>query len=217
MLYIVSTPIGNLEDITLRAINTLKGVDLIAAEDTLHFQKLAVKYQINSSITSYHEHNKIPKTKFLIEQLKAGKAVALVSDAGTPGISDPGFYLIRATIRNNIPLTVIPGPSAIIAALVVSGLPTHKFIFEGFLSNKRTARLRRLKELSKEKRTIIFYESPYRILAFLEDVLEVLGDKSLVCVRELTKRFEEVFRGTTTEAIEHFKKNKPRGEFVVIL
>lgn len=217
MLYIVSTPIGNLEDITLRAIDTLKKVDLIAAEDTRHFQKLAVRHQIKTPTSSYHEHNKIPKTQFLIEQLKIGRNIALVSDAGTPGISDPGFYLIREAIRGEIEITVIPGASAIISALTLSGMPTNKFAFEGFLSNKRTARSKRLKELAKEKRTIIFYESPYRVVSFLEDVLEVLGDRQVVCAREITKKFEEVFRGSTIEALKHFNKNKPRGEFVIII
>ncbi|MBL7130944.1 MAG: 16S rRNA (cytidine(1402)-2'-O)-methyltransferase [Candidatus Omnitrophica bacterium] len=217
MLYIVSTPIGNLEDITLRAIDMLKKADLIAAEDTRHFQKLAIRYQIKTPTTSYHDHNKVQKTPFLIEKLKAGKLVVLVSDAGTPGISDPGFYLIREAIRNNIPVTVIPGASAIISALVLSGMPTDKFIFEGFLSHKHVARQKRLAQLKEEKRTMIFYESPYRIPAFLEDVLEILGDRPIVCVRELTKKFEEVFRGSTADALQHFQRNKPRGEFVVVI
>ena len=217
MLYIVSTPIGNLEDITLRAIDTLKKVDLIAAEDTRHFQKLAIRYQIKTPTTSYHDHNKVGKTPFLVEKLKTGESVALVSEAGTPGISDPGFYLIREAIRNNIPVTVIPGASAIISALVLSGKPTDKFVFEGFLSHKHVARQKRLAQLKEEKRTMIFYESPHRILSFLEDALEVLGDRPIVCVREITKKFEEVFRGSTAEALQHFQRNKPRGEFVVVI
>lgn len=217
MLYIVSTPIGNLEDITLRAINTLKSVHLIAAEDTRSFQKISQRYQINTPTTSYHEYNKIPKTKFLIDELTSGRSIALVSEAGTPGISDPGFHLIREAIHNNIPITVIPGASALITALVVSGMPTHKFVFEGFLSNKRAARQKRLQELRDEKRTIVFYESVHRLIAFLEDALEVLGERDIVCARELTKKFEEVFRGSLSSALLHFKEHKPRGEFVVII
>ena len=217
MLYIVATPIGNLKDITLRAIETLKKVDLIAAEDTRHTQNVTREYQITTPLTSYFEHNKITQGRHLLELLKQGKDVALVSDAGTPGISDPGFHLIRLAIDNRIPVTVIPGPTAIIVALVLSGLSTHKFIFDGFLSNKRTARIRRLKELSKEKRTIIFYESPHRMVACLEDILEVMGDRDIVCARELTKKFEEVRREKVSQSLQHFKAHKPKGEFIIVL
>jgi 16S rRNA (cytidine1402-2'-O)-methyltransferase len=217
MLYIVATPIGNLKDITLRAIETLKKVDLIAAEDTRHTQNLTREYQIPTPLTSYFAQNKEAKGRHLLELLKQGKDVALVSDAGTPGISDPGFHLIRLAIDNGIPVTSIPGPSAIISALVLSGLPTHKFIFEGFLSNKKAARIRRLKELSAEERTVVFYESPHRLVAFLEDVLEAMGDREVACCRELTKRFEEIRREKVSQAIKHFTTTLPKGEFIVII
>lgn len=217
MLYIVATPIGNLKDITLRAVETLKKVDLIAAEDTRHTQNLTREYQIATPLTSYFEHNKISKGRHLLELLKQGKDVALVSDAGTPGISDPGYHLIRLAIDNDIPLTIIPGPTAIIAALVLSGLPAHKFVFEGFLSNKSISRKNRLKALAKENRTLVFYESPHRLVALLEDILEVMGDRRVACCRELTKKFEEVRRERVSEAIPHFKAVNPKGEFIVLL
>ncbi|MFZ5800634.1 MAG: 16S rRNA (cytidine(1402)-2'-O)-methyltransferase [Candidatus Omnitrophota bacterium] len=217
MLYIVATPIGNLKDITLRAIETLKNVDVIAAEDTRHTQILTREYQITTPLTSYFEQNKISKGRHLLELLKLGKDVALVSDAGTPGISDPGYHLIRLAIDNAIPITVIPGPTAIITALVLSGLPTNKFVFEGFLSNKSISRKNRLKALSKETRTLIFYESPHRLVALLEDILEVMGDRQIACCRELTKKFEEVRRERVSEAISHFKSIGPKGEFIVLV
>ena len=216
MLYIVATPIGNLKDITLRAIEVLKSVDLIAAEDTRHSQNITREYQITTPLTSYFEHNKITKGRHLLELLKQGKDVALVSDAGTPGISDPGFHLIRLAIENNIPVTVIPGPTAIIAALVLSGFPTHKFVFEGFLPVKPGARLKRLKELAAEKRTIIVYESPHRLLKTLQDIIVVFHDPLLACVREATKKFEEVKRSRASDLLAHFSRQKPRGELVLV-
>ena len=216
-LYIVATPIGNLEDITLRAIETLKGVDLIAAEDTRHTKILLDRYQIKAPTTSYFEHNKVQKTDYLLRVLKEGKSVALVSDAGTPGISDPGYLVIRICIENNIRVVPIPGPSGLITALTVSGKPTDRFTFEGFLSNKAGRRRNQLKKLRDEKRTVVLYESPHRILKLLEDILAVYGDTELVLARELTKKFEEIRRERASSLIEHFKKTKPRGEFIVIL
>ncbi|MDP3142340.1 MAG: 16S rRNA (cytidine(1402)-2'-O)-methyltransferase [Candidatus Omnitrophota bacterium] len=217
MLYIVATPIGNLKDITLRAIETLKSVDLIACEDTRHTQNITTQYQISKPLTSYFEHNKVTKGRQILELLKQGKSVALVSDAGTPGISDPGFHLIRLAIENNIPLTIIPGPTAIIAALVLSGFPTHKFVFEGFLPVKKEGRRKLLKKLAAEERTIVAYESPHRLLKTLEDMVEVLDDPLIACIREVTKKFEEIRRERASALLEHFTKQKPRGEFVLVL
>ena len=215
-LYIVSTPIGNLKDITLRAIEVLKQVDLIAAEDTRHTKILTSHYDIKTPLTSYFQYNKIRKADSLIRLLKEGKDVALVSDAGTPGISDPGFVIIRKALQENITVIPIPGPAAFLTALSVSGLPTNKFAFEGFLSNKSSQRRKQLKELSGEKRTIIIYESPHRLLKTLNDILEVLGDIEMVCARELTKKFEEVRREKVSESIRHFSNTKILGEFIII-
>jgi len=216
MLYIVATPIGNLKDITLRAIETLKSVALIACEDTRHTQNITHQYQILTPLTSYFEQNKVSKGRHLLELLKQGKDVALVSDAGTPGISDPGFHLIRLAVENNIPLTVIPGPTAIIAALVLSGFPTHKFVFEGFLPVKKEGRRKRLKELVQEDRTIVAYESPHRLLKALQDMVDIFGDPLVACIREATKKFEEIRREKASRLLEHFTKNPPRGEFVMV-
>ena len=217
MLYIVSTPIGNLKDITLRAIETLKSVHLIAAEDTRHTKILLDHYQITTLQTSYFEHNQIKKSDYLLGLLKEGKDIALVTDAGTPGISDPGYYLIRLAKENNIPITVVPGATALIAALTLSGLPAHNFVFEGFLPVKPQARRRKLEELKNEKRTLIFYESPHRILKTLKDIEEILRNPQVVVVRELTKKFEEIKETLAAELITHFSKIKPRGEFVVLV
>ena len=216
-LYVVSTPIGNLEDITLRAIETLKRVDLIAAEDTRHTKILLDKYQIKTPTTSYFEYNKVQKTEYLLKMLRDGRSIALVSDAGTPGISDPGYKIIRMSIDNHIPVVPIPGPAGFIAALTISGKPTDKFTFEGFLSPKPIKRKNQLKKLQDEKRTIILYESPHRIVKLLEDILEVCGDIEIVLARELTKKFEEVKRGRTGLLLEHLKGGRPRGEFIVII
>lgn len=216
-LYIVSTPIGNLKDITLRAIEILKGVDLIAAEDTRHTKILLDRYEIRTPTTSYFEYNKLRKTDYLIKTLKEGKSVALVSDAGTPGISDPGYKIIRLCIENDIPIIPIPGASGLLTALVISGKPTNKFTFEGFLSNKPIKRKNQLKALRDEERTVILYESPHRLLKLLEDILEVYGDIELVLARELTKKFEEVRRDKASALSEHFKSIRPRGEFIVII
>lgn len=217
MLYLVSTPIGHLKDITFRAVETLKSVDLIAAEDTRHTKILLQHYGIETPLTSYFEHNEFKKGEYLLGLLKEGKKIALVTDAGTPGISDPGYHLVRLARENNIPMTVIPGPAALIAALSLSGLPCHNFIFEGFLPVKSAARRKKLAQFKDEKRTVIFYESPYRILKTLVDMKDVLGDPVVVCARELTKKFEEVKRGPASELIQYFSKAGVRGEFVLLL
>ncbi len=217
VLYLVSTPIGNLEDITLRALNVLRHVDLLAAEDTRHTGILLKHYHLDKSIISYHDFNKERKAPFLIEQLKAKKSVAVVSDAGTPGISDPGYHLVQLAIRENIRVVPVPGASAFLSALVVSGLPTDKFVFEGFLSPKPGKRRKRLKELQEEERTIIFYESPHRFVRMLDDVAEILGSRKMVIARELTKKFEEISRGMPEEIKLSFDKRKVKGELVVLI
>jgi len=216
-LYVVSTPIGNLKDITLRALETLKSVDLIAAEDTRHTRKLLAHYDIHTPLTSYYEYNKSIKSQQIISALKNGKNVALVSDAGTPGIQDPGYRVINDAIKEEIPVTVIPGPTALIAALTLSGLPTDKFIFEGYLSNKTAARKKRLTELKTEKRTMIFYESTHRIKKMLADVLEVFGDIDITVTKELTKKFETVFQGTASQVAAKIDGVTEKGEFVVLI
>ena len=216
-LYIVSTPIGNLEDITLRALRILKEVDLVAAEDTRHTRILLDKYNIRKKLISYYSYNKLRRKDEIINLLKEGKKIALVSDAGTPGISDPGFLLIKSAIENQIPLSAIPGPTGLITALVVSGKPTGKFIFEGFLSNKSAKRRKRLQFLKNEERTIVIYESCHRITKLLNDILEVMGDRELVLTRELTKKFEETRRDAVSALLGHFSATRPRGEFIVII
>ena len=217
MLYIVSTPIGNLKDITFRAVETLRSVDLIAAEDTRHTHILCQHYEITTPLTSYFEHNQASKGEYLLQQLREGKNIALVTDAGTPGISDPGYQLIHEAKKNNIPITVIPGATALITALSYSGLPTDRFVFEGFLPVKTQGRRNKLEKFKTEDRTIIFYESPHRILKTLEDMKEVLNDPYVVCARELTKKFEEIKEGKASELIKEFEKSAPRGEFVLLL
>lgn len=217
VLYVVSTPIGNLEDITLRALRVLKAVTLIAAEDTRHTRRLLAHYEIGTPTTSYFEGNQIQKGEKLVARLKAGESIALVSDAGTPTISDPGYRLLAQCLEADIPIVPIPGPSACIAAASVAGLPLHNFVFEGFLSPKSGRRKRQLTALRDEKRTLIFYESPHRIIPFLGNVLEVFGDRQVSVARELTKKFEEVFRGKVTEAIKKLQQTPPRGEFTIVI
>jgi 16S rRNA (cytidine1402-2'-O)-methyltransferase len=216
-LYVVSTPIGNLTDITLRAIETLKTVDLIAAEDTRHTKILLDRYDIHTPTTSYFQHSKIQKTEYLLSQLKEGKSLALVSDAGTPGISDPGYKIIRLSIDNGILVIPIPGASGLITALTISGKPTDQFTFVGFLSNKSGKRQNQLRKLKEEERTTVLYESPHRILRLLDDVLAIYGDVEIVLCRELTKKFEEVRREKVSASIEHFRSSGIKGEFIVIV
>jgi 16S rRNA (cytidine1402-2'-O)-methyltransferase len=217
VLYLVSTPIGNLEDITLRALRVLQEVDLVAAEDTRHTGILLKHYDLHKSIISYHDFNKERKAPFLIEQLKAGKSVAMTSDAGTPGISDPGYLLVQQAIRESIRVVPIPGASAFLSALVVSGLPTDKFVFEGFLSPKQGKRRKRLEELREEKRTLILYESPHRFAKTLDDISEILGQRKMVIARELTKKFEEIIRGTPEEIKQSLGERKIKGELVILI
>jgi len=217
VLYIVATPIGNLEDITLRAIRVLKEADAIAAEDTRHTQKLLSKFDIHTPLTSYHDHNKEEKAPVLVSRLLEGKSIALVSDAGTPGISDPGYFLINLAIDQKVPVVPIPGATAAIAALSVSGLPTDRFVFEGFLPSKHTARMKRLTELAKEERTLIFYEAPHRIMQALEDMQTVLGDRKAVLTRELTKVHEQVLRGRIPDVRKQLEAGSMKGEFTIIV
>jgi 16S rRNA (cytidine1402-2'-O)-methyltransferase len=216
-LSIVSTPIGNLQDITARALDVLRTVDLVACEDTRQTAKLLRSHQIEAPMISLHDHNERSRAPGLITQLQAGKMVALVSDGGTPLINDPGWWLVRQAIDAQIPVSWIPGPTALIGALVLSGLPTERFVFEGFLPAKSTARRKRLHALQGEPRTIVCYESPHRVLATLRDVRELLGDVRMACARELTKAFEDVRRGTVSECVAWFEQHPPRGEFVIVL
>jgi 16S rRNA (cytidine1402-2'-O)-methyltransferase len=217
ILYVVSTPIGNLEDITFRALRILKEVDLIAAEDTRRTRKLLTYYDIHTPLTSFFEGNQMRKTQSLIEKLSQGQNIALVSDAGTPGLSDPGYPIIRACIEADIQIVPIPGPSACIVAAVISGFPLHNFVFEGFLSPKSGKRRRQLESLRDEARTLVFYESPYRLVKFLSDALDILSDREIVIACEITKMFEEIYRGKISEALQKFQKEKPRGEFTVVI
>jgi len=217
-LYIVGTPIGNLEDITLRAVRILQTVDLIAAEDTRHTGKLLQHLQIKTPQISYHEHNRNSRIPELLAHLGNDQAIALVSDAGMPGISDPGYELVVACIAAGIPVVPIPGASAAITALSASGLPTDRFVFEGFLSAKGQQRREHLEFLQTESRTLIFYESPHRLRDTLQDLAEILGsDRQIVLGRELTKFYEEFWRGTIGEAIAHYSQREPQGEYTLVL
>lgn len=216
-LYLCATPIGNLEDITLRALRILKEVDVIAAEDTRHTRKLLSFYDIHTPITSYHEHNEREKGSQLISDMKSGKNVALVSDAGTPGISDPGYELVVMAVKEGITVVPIPGASAGIAALAASGLPTDRFVFEGFLPRSGKDRDAALKKILSDERTVIFYESPYRVIKTLSEILDLSGNRNVVVTRELTKVYEQFIRGTVSEVLEHFVRHKPKGEFTIIL
>jgi 16S rRNA (cytidine1402-2'-O)-methyltransferase len=216
-LYIVSTPIGNLEDITLRALRILKEVDLIAAEDTRHTGLLLNHFGIRKPLTSYFEGNELKKKEFILSRLEQGDRIALVSDAGTPGISDPGFRLIQTAIEKQIPVVPIPGPSAVITALSVSGLPTDSFFFKGFLPHKTKKRRDLLKQLEDVKETLIFYESPHRLNQTISDILETLGDREIVLTRELTKTFEEILRGKASEIQNWIKEKKLKGEITLVI
>jgi len=217
ILYIVSTPIGNLEDITLRAIRILKEVDLIAAEDTRHTGHLLKHYDIHTALTSYFEGNESKKKEFILSKLKHGSQIALVSDAGTPGISDPGFRLIQLAIENKIPVIPIPGPSAVIAALSVAGLPTDSFLFKGFLPHKSKKKRDLLKELEGMRETLIFYESPHRLSETLKDIFEIFGDREIVLTRELTKIYEEILRGKVSEIQNQLAKRNLKGEITLVV
>ena len=213
-LYVVATPIGNLEDISLRALRILREVKLIAAEDTRKTKRLLVTYDIKTPMTSYHEHNKRSKLDYILGRLEDGD-VALVSEAGMPGMSDPGYELITAAHQRGIPVVPIPGPSAVVTALVISGLPTDRFVYIGFLPHKANARQRLLESVAHEYGTIVALESPHRLLATLNAILLILGDRKIAICRELTKVHEEVFRGTISQAIKHF--TRPRGEFTLVI
>jgi 16S rRNA (cytidine1402-2'-O)-methyltransferase len=216
-LYIVGTPIGNLKDITVRALEVLKGVDLIAAEDTRQTQKILLNYHFSTPLTSYHDHNKDVKAEVLIVRMKEGARVALVTDAGTPGISDPGYHLIRRAAEEGIPISPIPGPTAMISALTVSGLPLDAFVFEGFLPSRRTARRRRLESMASERRTLVFFEAPHRVRSVLQDMLETWGDREMALARELTKIHEEILRGTISGILKQLEGKEIRGEITLIL
>tara|TARA_S200000501_G_scaffold195572_1_gene184170 strand:+ start:3672 stop:4352 length:681 start_codon:yes stop_codon:yes gene_type:complete len=216
-LFVVPTPIGNLDDITIRAIETLKRSNLILSEDTRHAKKLLTHYKINTKINSYHLNNEHKKVDQYIDLMTAGKTISLITDAGTPCISDPGFLLVREAIKRNIGITCLPGPTALIPALVLSGLPSEGFIFEGFLPRKK-GRKAKLIEISQNKSTTIIYESPFRIIKTLSDLQEYLGqDRQISLSREISKIYEETFRGKILEAIDHFIGNKIKGEFVICI
>lgn len=216
-LYICPTPIGNLEDITYRTLRVLNEVDLIAAEDTRHSMKLLNHFEISKPLTSYFEHNKDTKGIYLINKLLEGENIALISDAGMPGISDPGEDLIRLAIENNIEVDVLPGASAFVIALVGSGLNTYKFAFEGFLDRDKKVRRNQLEELKEERRTIIFYESPHRLKDTLKDMLKVLGNRRIAVNREITKKYQEIIREDIETVINIFNEKEVKGEFVLIV
>ncbi len=216
-LYIVATPIGNLEDITLRALRVLREVDLIAAEDTRQTRKLLVHYGIATRLTSYYDQVEAARASLLVKQLKSGKHIALVSDAGTPTLSDPGFRLVQEAIRAAVPVIPVPGPSALTAVLSVSGLPTDRFVFEGFLPTKKRERRERLQRLREEDRTLVFYEAPHRLKETLDDLLELLGDRQVVLGREVTKVYEEHIRGRISEVIAEIGRKEPRGEITLLI
>jgi 16S rRNA (cytidine1402-2'-O)-methyltransferase len=217
-LYLVSTPIGNLEDLTFRALRILREVDLVAAEDTRHSRKLFSHYGIGTPMTSYFKHKEAAKGERILEALQQGKSVALISDAGTPGIADPGFRLVRRCREEGISVTAVPGPSAVIAALSISGLPAEKFAFEGFLPNRTYVRREALRRLRGEMRTLVFYEAPHRLLKTLSDLQVELGqEREMAVARELTKVHEELFRGSVEAAIEHFSESQVRGEIVIMV
>jgi 16S rRNA (cytidine1402-2'-O)-methyltransferase len=217
-LYIVATPIGNLEDITLRALRTLAGVDMIAAEDTRRTRNLLTHHGLSRPLVSYHDHNKVKQAPRLLAMLQVPQSVALVTDAGTPGISDPAYYLLQAVLPQDIPVVPIPGVTAAITALSVSGLPTDRFVFEGFLPIKSGRRQQRLEALHDEPRTIVFYESPYRLLKLLQELHDHFGaDRRVVIGRELTKRFEEILRGTALSLLAELESRSIRGEFTVMV
>jgi 16S rRNA (cytidine1402-2'-O)-methyltransferase len=217
MLYLVPTPLGNLKDITLRAIEVLQSVDFILCEDTRTSSKLLQHYKIEKPVSPYHQHNEHKILQHLVEQLSSGKNIALITDAGTPGISDPAFLLVRECIKNDVKVECLPGATAFVPALINSGLPTNRFVFEGFLPLKK-GRQTLLKKLVEEDRTMIFYESPVRLVKTLEDLIRHFGeDRHCSISRELTKMFEENYRGTLKEVSDHFKTKTPKGEIVIVV
>lgn len=216
-LYVVPTPIGNLEDITLRAIRILSEVDLILAEDTRVSRKLLSHYKIDTALESHHQNNEHATVSKQIEKMKQGLSLALISDAGTPAISDPGFLLVRETVKAGIEVDCLPGPTALIVALVNSGIPTERFVFEGFLPPKK-GRQKKLQQISDEERTIVFYESPHKLNKTLAQLAELIEEERMIAVcREMTKKFEETIRGTLKEVQQHFEENSPKGEFVIVI
>ncbi|MDD5747712.1 MAG: 16S rRNA (cytidine(1402)-2'-O)-methyltransferase [Actinomycetota bacterium] len=216
-LYLCPTPIGNLNDITLRTLDILRKVDLVAAEDTRRTRKLFSRYSISTPLMSYREENRMKAGQQIIKRLKEGENVALVSDAGMPGISDPGEHLVGLCLDESLDVEALPGPNAALTALVASGLPTGKFVFEGFLPRKRGERIRRLEGLTNEKRTLLFYESPARISDTLRDMNETLGNRRIALARELTKKFEQILRGSVSEVLSAVEKQAPRGELVLVV
>ncbi len=216
-LYVVGTPIGNLEDITLRALNTLKASDLIACEDTRHTQKLLNHYEIRTRTISYHEHNEMTRAPELVLQMEQGSVISLVSDAGSPVLSDPGFRLVHLAVRHKVPVVPVPGPSAMVAALSGAGLPMNEFIFTGFLPARKSARRKALAALAPFEKTVVLYEAPHRIVESLRDVHEILGDREVVIAREVTKVHEEFLRGSVAEIRDLLKKSPRKGELTVIL
>jgi len=215
-LYLVATPIGNLEDITLRALRVLQEVSLIAAEDTRSAGFLKSRFEIDTPVTSYFEANKLSKLRFVLKAL-SDDDVALISDAGMPGLSDPGYELVRAAIREGYPVVPLPGASAPVTALVVSGLPTDSFVYLGFLPRRPSDRRRVLRDNARERRTLVFFETPHRLRDCLADIESIMGERAIAVCRELTKLYEEVWRGTLAQAFPHFRANPPRGEFVVVI
>jgi 16S rRNA (cytidine1402-2'-O)-methyltransferase len=216
-LYIVSTPIGNLEDVTLRALRVLREADFVACEDTRHTAQLLSRYTIPTRTISFHEHNKLRRTHELLELLRQGKAIALTSDAGTPGISDPGFYLIRAAVEKGYRVVPVPGASALLSALVPSGLPCDHFVYEGFLPKRDGRKLKRLQALSGQSRTIVIFESPHRLLRTLSQLRATLGDRRIVVAREVTKKFEDFLRGTISQVLATLEQQPVRGEVTLII
>lgn len=216
-LYLCPTPIGNLGDITLRTLEVLKSVDLIAAEDTRVSAKLINHFDIKVPTTSYYEHNKREKGSYLIEKLLSGMNIAIITDAGMPGISDPGEDLVKLCIQNGVEIEALPGPCAFATALVASGMPTGRFAFEGFLTVNRKNRLTHLESIKSDTRTLIFYEAPHKLISTLRDMLEIFGDREIVLARELTKKFEEYNRTTLKKALIYYEETPPKGEFVLIL
>jgi 16S rRNA (cytidine1402-2'-O)-methyltransferase len=216
-IYVVSTPIGNLEDITLRAIRVLQESDLIAAESVVHTKKLCSRYHIKTPLTSYNSHNQRYKGRVLIEKARSGLDIALVSDAGTPGLSDPGSLLVREAIDAGIPLVPVPGASASLTALSISGLPTDQFVFVGFLSRKKARRRRELEALKDEPRTMIFFEAPHRLVKTLTDLSEILGNRDIVLAKEMTKIFEQVMRGPAREVVSSLEDETIKGEYTLIV